>query len=230
MHRDGHPGHRGLPWKWAREDKGDAQSLEIIAAGAGLSPGRSPGALGMPRPAQPGLGGAEPALLGPGQLHLFGAPLPLVSGSGARELRTNPVPLAAGGRGLFLLVLPGPGSHTKHLSFLLIKLSPGDASVATRLAAFIRGRTGPSFGAGGFGCKTPEPGRAGHFRAEPGEVGWRRLHPRLPAEIQTAEMRKSGRRGSMKSRGRLGRGSQGRWGERQRDMKEEENEHTEYIN
>lgn len=34
----------------------------------------------------------------------------------------------------------------------------------------------------------------------------------------------------MKSRDRLGRGSQGRWGEKQRDMKEEENEHTEYFN
>lgn len=80
---------------------------------------------------------------------------------GASELHNNTVPLAAGGRGLFILVPAGLVSHTKHLYFLLIKLSPGDTSVPTPLAAFIRVRTGPSFGASGCGCKAPQPGRAG---------------------------------------------------------------------
>lgn len=87
----------------------------------------------------------------------------LSSGSGASELCNDPVPLLAGGRGLFLLVLAGLVSHTKHLYFLLIKLSPGDTSVPTRLAAFIGVRTGPSFGAGG--CKTPQPGRARGYQS-----------------------------------------------------------------
>lgn len=45
-------GHSGLPWERGWEDKEDAQSLEITADRVGLSPKSSPGALGVPRPAQ----------------------------------------------------------------------------------------------------------------------------------------------------------------------------------
>lgn len=125
-------------------------------------------------------GGAEPALLAPGQLHPFHIP-------GASELRNSPVPLAAGGRGLFLLVLAGLVSHTKHLYFLLIKLSPGDTSVPTPLAAFIRGSTGPSSGAADrMQSTSARQGR--DIKAQPAEVGCRHLHTRLPAEMQAAEM------------------------------------------
>lgn len=61
---------------------------------------------------------------------------------GADERCDEILPVPAGGQGLFLLLLAGLVSCTKHLYFLLIKLSPGDTSVTACFAAFIGGEDG----------------------------------------------------------------------------------------
>lgn len=174
LHREGHWGTAGCPGSgW--EDEED----EIAADGVGLSPERGRGARGC-RGQHSGFGAAEPALPAPAAPSLWRSAA-LVPGSGASELRNSPLPLAAGGRRLFLLALAGLVSHTKHLYFLLIKLSPG-ARLLPLASPLSWGRA--------RGRPLERDAGVEHLsRAGQGVPKQSRdLHAPLPAEMQTAEM------------------------------------------
>lgn len=185
--------------------------MEISADGVGLSPERSPGALGMPRAAQQ-VWGAEPALLAPGQGHPPDVLLPLVSGTWCQGAPYQRRALGCWRTGA---LSPGVGRaglphKTPVFPFNQIVSRRHVCSRSPRCSH--QGEHGAVLCGAGCGCRAPQAGRAGGIKALPGEVACRDLHTRLPAEMQTAEMWKSVGRVSMKSRGRLGRGEPGQVG------------------